>query len=76
MTGEPSKICETMLIARKTRRIVRQNIVFALGVKAVILAAGAAGLASIWLAVGGDVGVCVIAILNAMRAARYAPRSN
>jgi Cd2+/Zn2+-exporting ATPase len=45
-------------------------------VKAAILAAGAAGLASIWLAVGGDVGVCVIAILNAMRALRKAPMSS
>ena len=68
MTDEPAKICDAVGIARRTRRIVKQNIVFALGVKALILAAGAAGLASIWLAVFGDVGVCFIAILNAMRA--------
>lgn len=68
MTDEPAKICDAVGIARGTRRIVKQNIVFALGVKALILAAGAVGLASIWLAVFGDVGVCFIAILNAMRA--------
>ncbi|MDR2803739.1 MAG: cadmium-translocating P-type ATPase [Treponema sp.] len=68
MTDEPARICDAVNIARKTRRIVKQNIVFALGVKALILAAGAAGLASIWLAVLGDVGVCFIAVLNAMRA--------
>ena len=68
MTDEPAKICDAVGIARGTRRIVKQNIVFALGVKALILAAGAVGLASIWLAVFGDVGVCFIAVLNAMRA--------
>jgi Cd2+/Zn2+-exporting ATPase len=74
MTDEPSRICDAVSIARRTRGIVKQNIVFALGVKALILVLGAAGLASIWLAVFGDVGVCFIAILNAMRAQR-APRS-
>jgi Cd2+/Zn2+-exporting ATPase len=69
MTDEPGKICDAVNIARGTRRIVKQNIVFALGVKGIILAAGAAGAASIWLAVFGDVGVCIIAVLNAMRAA-------
>jgi Cd2+/Zn2+-exporting ATPase len=49
-------------------RIVRQNIVFALGVKGIILVLGALGVANMWIAVFGDVGVMVIAILNAMRA--------
>ncbi|MDR2659450.1 MAG: cadmium-translocating P-type ATPase [Spirochaetaceae bacterium] len=71
MTDEPAKICAAVAIARKTHRIVKQNIVFALGVKGVILGAGALGAASIWLAVFGDVGVCLIAVMNAMRAARY-----
>jgi Cd2+/Zn2+-exporting ATPase len=70
MTDEPSRIRDAIKIARRTRRIVKQNIVFALGVKGIILIAGAAGAASIWLAVFGDVGVCVIAVLNAMRALR------
>ena len=59
-----------MRIARKTMRIVWQNIVFALGVKVLILVLAALGLANMWLAVFGDVGVAVIAILNAMRAMR------
>ncbi len=54
-------------ISRRTGRIVRQNIVFALGVKALVLALGALGLASLWAAVFADVGVAVLAILNAMR---------
>ncbi|MDR2482922.1 MAG: cadmium-translocating P-type ATPase [Treponema sp.] len=70
MTDEPSKIAGAIVIARKTRRIVRQNIIFALGVKAVILVLGALGIATMWEAVFGDVGVAVIAILNAMRAMR------
>ena len=55
-------------IARKTMRIVHQNIVFAIGVKLAILALTAVGYANMWWAVFGDVGVAVIAILNAMRA--------
>jgi N-acetyl-beta-hexosaminidase len=55
-------------IARRTLRIVKQNIIFALGVKAVILILGALGYAGLWAAVFADVGVAVIAILNAMRA--------
>ncbi|MDR0409883.1 MAG: cadmium-translocating P-type ATPase [Spirochaetaceae bacterium] len=68
MTDEPGKICSAINIARKTRRIVKQNIAFALSVKGAILIAGALGAASIWLAVFGDVGVCLIAVLNALRA--------
>ena len=68
MTDEPSKIADSMRIARKTLRIVKQNIVFALGVKALVLLLGALGIASMWAAVFADVGVSVIAILNAVRA--------
>ena len=68
MTDEPSKIATAMKIARKTLRIVRQNIVFALGVKAIVLILGSLGYASMWAAVFADVGVSVIAILNAVRA--------
>ncbi|MDR1903558.1 MAG: cadmium-translocating P-type ATPase [Treponema sp.] len=68
MTDEPSKLVQAMEIARKTRSIVIQNIVFALGVKALILTLGALGKAGIWEAIFGDVGVALIAILNAMRA--------
>lgn len=70
MTDEPSKIAAAMRISRKTLAIVRQNIVFALGVKAVVLLLGALGIASMWAAVFADVGVAVIAILNAVRALR------
>jgi Cd2+/Zn2+-exporting ATPase len=70
MTDEPSKIAEAIKIAKKTRAIVTQNIVFALAVKGVILALGAAGRATMWAAVFGDVGVALIAVLNAMRAMR------
>jgi Cd2+/Zn2+-exporting ATPase len=72
MTDEPSKIATAIGIAKKTRGIVRQNIVFALSVKGVILALGAVGIATMWAAVFGDVGVAVIAILNAMRAMKTA----
>ncbi len=68
MDDKPSNIAHAMHIARKTMRIVWQNIVFALGVKLIILALAAFGLANMWLAVFGDVGVAIIAILNAMRA--------
>lgn len=70
MTDELSKIAAAMRISRKTLGIVRQNIVFALGVKAVVLFLGALGIASMWAAVFADVGVAVIAILNAVRALR------
>ena len=67
MDDKPSKIAKAIRIARKTMRIVWQNIVFAIGVKVVILVLAAVGLANMWLAVFGDVGVAVLAILNAMR---------
>ena len=75
MDDKPTRIADAVRIARKTLRIVRQNIVFALGVKAVVLALGAAGLANMWAAVFSDVGVSVIAILNAMRALDTRPRT-
>ena len=70
MDDHPSKIARAIRIARKTMRIVWQNIVFALGVKVAILVLAAIGIANMWLAVFGDVGVAMIAILNAMRCMR------
>ena len=70
MTDEPSKIAAIMQIARKTIRISNENIVFALGVKFLVLILGAVGRANMWAAVFADVGVSVIAILNAIRAMR------
>ena len=68
MDDKPSKIAVAIRIAKKTLVIVRQNIVFALGVKVLVLVLGALGEANMWEAVFADVGVSVIAILNAMRA--------
>ena len=68
MDDRPSNIARAIRVARKTMCIVNQNIVFAIGVKLLILALAAVGIANMWLAVFGDVGVAVIAILNAMRA--------
>ena len=68
MDDKPSNIARAKRIARKTMGIVWQNIVFALGIKLLILALAAFGLANMWLAVFGDVGVAILAILNAMRA--------
>jgi Cd2+/Zn2+-exporting ATPase len=70
MTDEPSKLAEAMDIARITKRIVWQNIIFALGVKAVFLTLSAFGIASMWEAVFADVGVSLLAVLNAMRVLR------
>ncbi|NLV82863.1 MAG: cadmium-translocating P-type ATPase [Synergistaceae bacterium] len=67
MTDEPSKIATAIKVSKKTLAIVKQNIVFALGVKGAVLIMGAMGIASMWTAVFADVGVSVIAILNAMR---------
>lgn len=70
MDDKPSKIADAIRISRKTRRIVQENIVFALGVKLLVLILGACGMATMWEAVFADVGVSVLAILNAMRALR------
>lgn len=71
MTDELNKIATAMQISKKTLRIVKQNIVFALGIKALVLILAAFGMATMWAAVFADVGVSVIAILNAMRAMYY-----
>ena len=68
MDDDITKIASIVKISRKTLRIVRQNIVFALAVKALVLILGALGMANMWEAVFADVGVSVIAILNSMRA--------
>ena len=67
MTDEPSKVVTAIKIAKRTKNIVWQNIIFALGIKAIVLALGAGGLATMWEAVFADVGVALIAIINAMR---------
>ena len=68
MDDKPSKIALAMKISRKTLRIVKENIVFALAVKFVCLVLGAIGIANMWIAIFADVGVMVIAVLNATRA--------
>ncbi len=68
MDDKPTSIAKAIRIARKTMGIAHQNIVFAIGVKVLILVLAAIGIANMWLAVFGDVGVAVIAIFNAMRA--------
>ncbi len=68
MDDDPAKIALAMRISRRTLRIVYENIVFALAVKAVCLVLGAIGIANMWLAIGADVGVMVLAVLNATRA--------
>jgi Cd2+/Zn2+-exporting ATPase len=67
MTDNLSKIPEAVLIARKTIGISWQNIIFALGVKGLILLLGLLGFANMWLAVFADVGISVLAILNSLR---------
>lgn len=68
MTDEPSKIIDAISISKKTLKIANQNIVFALGVKAVVLVMGALGMATMWAAVFADVGVSFLAVINSMRA--------
>ncbi|CAM4327936.1 cadmium transporter [Bacillus manliponensis] len=70
MTDEPSKIASAIQIAKRTRTIVWQNIIFALGVKGIVLLLGAFGIATMWEAVFSDVGVTLLAVLNAMRVLR------
>ena len=67
MSDEPSKIAEAILIARKTERIVKENIVFAIGVKILVLVLSAFGLSSMWMAVFADVGVAFLAVLNSLK---------
>lgn len=75
MNDQPSKIATAMKISQKTLRIVKQNIVFAIGIKIIVLALAAIGVASMWMAVFADVGVAFIAILNAMRAMKIDTKS-
>ena len=67
MTDEPSKIATAIRVSQKTLRIVKENITFALIVKGVVLLLGAMGIASMWAAIFADVGVAILAILNAIR---------
>ena len=76
MTDELNKIVLAVQIARKTLTVVKQNIVFALTVKVGILALGACGLANMWAAVFADVGVCILAVLNALRPLYFKPKSH
>ena len=70
MNDEPSKIVDAIRLSRKTLKIVKQNILFAIGVKVLVLLLGAFGIASMGDAVFADVGVTVLAVLNAMRCLR------
>lgn len=70
MTDEPNKIYKAIEISKKTNKIVWQNIIFALGVKIVVMVLGAGGMATMWEAIFADVGVALIAVLNAMRILR------
>lgn len=70
MTDEPSKISQAVKISKQTQKIVKQNIVFALGIKFGVLALGVVGMATMWEAVFADVGVSVLAILNSLRTLR------
>ena len=76
MDDKPTKIATAVAIARRTLRIARQNIWFAVGVKVAILALATVGLGSMWMAVFADVGVTVLAVLNAMRALRIPPAAH
>ena len=67
MTDEPSKISNALSIAKKTNRIVVQNIIFALGIKVLVLSFSAGGVVNMWEAIFADVGVSLLAVLNAMR---------
>ncbi|MBR5229296.1 MAG: heavy metal translocating P-type ATPase [Firmicutes bacterium] len=75
MDDQPSKVLDLIMIAKKTISIVRQNIAFALGVKALVLLLSALGFANMWAAVFADVGVSVIAIVNSMRALKHHSRA-
>ena len=67
MDDQPIRLAQAIAGARKTMRIARQNIVFSLAVKTLVMLLGALGYAGMWMAVFADVGVCMLAILNAMR---------
>ena len=67
MTDELSSISEAIKIAKRTRRIVTQNIIFALGVKAIVIILGLFGIANMWIAIFADVGVSLLAVMNSIR---------
>ena len=67
MDDDPARIALAMKISRKCLRIVKQNIVFAIGIKVLFLLLGAIGIANMWMAIFADVGVMVIAVLNSIR---------
>lgn len=71
MTDEPSKIAQAIKIAKNTRKIVTENIILSLGIKAIVLILLALGIGSMWLAIFADVGVALIAIFNSIRALKY-----
>ena len=70
MTDEPSKIVDAIHLSKRTMRIVRENIVFAISVKVLVLILSALGISTLWEAVFADVGVSIIAIINALRVLR------
>ena len=72
MDDKPSRIAEAILLSRRTIRIARENIWFAIGIKVLVLLLAGFGLASMWMAVFADVGVTVLAVLNSMRTLRRA----
>ena len=74
MDDDPRKLASAIRIARKTLGIVRQNVIFSLAVKLAVMALGVLNLAPLWAAVFADVGVCFLAILNAMRAMKAAEK--
>ena len=67
MTDEPSKIVDTIKLSKKTMKIVKENIIFAISIKVLVLILSAIGISTMWEAVFADVGVSIIAILNALR---------
>ena len=71
MDDKPSKVATAMRIARRTLAIARQNVWFAIGVKLAVLLLAVLGLGTLWMAVFADVGVTVLAVLNAMRSLRF-----
>ena len=75
MDDKPSKVAEAIRIARRTLRIARENMLFAIGIKVLVLLLAAFGLATLWMAVFADVGVTVLAVLNAMRALSSASKA-
>ena len=67
MTDEPSKIVDTIKLSKRTMKIVKENIIFAISIKVLVLILSAIGISTMWEAVFADVGVSIIAILNALR---------